>query len=129
MRELHSDTDPHDVSNAVVVLPADGSGAARRVFGGSDFGGPGEDKARAKLYTRREGDLIRTPGELWFHSDAVERLRNRVIERIRENGPLETPAYKDLIGTTRRTAMPLMELFDAERVTLRRDNARVLRGG
>ena len=36
-------------------------------------------------------------------------------------------AYKALIGTSRRTAVPLMELFDAERLTVRRGEVRRLR--
>ena len=40
-----------------------------------------------------------------------------------------TPDYKALIGTSRRTAVPLMELFDAQRLTLRRGNQRRLRAG
>jgi hypothetical protein len=46
-----------------------------------------------------------------------------------EHGVLETPRYKALIGTSRRTAVPLMELFDAQRLTLRRGNQRRLRTG
>ena len=47
----------------------------------------------------------------------------------RAHGELDTPAYKALIGTSRRTAVPLMELFDAERLTVRRGETRVLRRG
>ena len=32
-----------------------------------------------------------------------------------------------MIGTTRRTAVPLMELFDQEHLTVRNGDARVLR--
>ena len=40
---------------------------------------------------------------------------------------LDTQTYKALIGTTRRTAMPLMELLDAEHLTVRRGEIRRLR--
>jgi selenocysteine-specific elongation factor len=42
---------------------------------------------------------------------------------------LDTKTYKALIGTTRRTAVPLMELLDAERLTVRRGEVRRLRVG
>ena len=71
---------------------------------------------------------MRAPGELWFARDAVEALRGRVVEWIRAHGALDTPSYKKLIGTTRKHAVPLMELLDAQQVTLRRGEARVLRG-
>ncbi len=80
-------------------------------------------------HLEREGALVRTPGDLWFDRAAIDALRARVIEHLREHGRLETPVYKALIGTSRRTAVPLMELFDEEHVTARRGEARILRGG
>jgi selenocysteine-specific elongation factor len=80
-------------------------------------------------HLERGGTLVRTPGDLWFDAAAVSELRNRVTTHLLEHGTLDTPAYKSLIGTTRRTAVPLMELFDEEHLTLRRGDARVLRGG
>jgi selenocysteine-specific elongation factor len=79
-------------------------------------------------HLEREGALVRAPGELWFDRAAVEALRARVVAHLRERGGLETPDYKALIGTTRKHAVPLMELFDADRTTLRVGNRRVLRG-
>ena len=72
---------------------------------------------------------MRAPGELWFDAEAVRDLRQRVIAHLREHGRLETSTYKGLIGTSRRTAVPLMELLDDQHVTVRRGDARHLRGG
>jgi selenocysteine-specific elongation factor len=77
----------------------------------------------------REGVLVAAPDDFWFDRAAVDALRARVVEHLRAHRELETPAYKTLIGTTRKHAVPLMELFDRERVTLRVGNKRVLRGG
>jgi selenocysteine-specific elongation factor len=70
--------------------------------------------------------LVRAREDLWFDRAAVDALRERVLAHLREHGRLETPAYKALIGTSRRTAVPLMELFDDARVTLRRGDVRLL---
>jgi selenocysteine-specific elongation factor len=78
-------------------------------------------------HLEREGSLVRTPGDLWFDRAAVGELRERVIAHLREHETLETPAYKSLIGTTRKYAVPLMELFDAEHLTMRAGEARILR--
>jgi len=75
----------------------------------------------------REGVLVRAPGELWFDARAVAALRERVRRHFDDHDALDTKAYKALIGTTRRTAVPLMELLDAERLTARRGDVRVLR--
>jgi len=80
-------------------------------------------------HLEREGALVRAPGELWFDRAAIDALRERVIRFLGEHGRLETPAYKALIGTSRRSAVPLMELFDEQHVTARRGEARILYPG
>ena len=78
-------------------------------------------------HLEREEKLVRAPGDLWFDREAVDALRKRVIDHLREHGELTTPDYKALIGTTRRTVVPLMEFFDTEHLTIRRGETRVLR--
>ena len=78
-------------------------------------------------HLEREGKLVRAPGDLWFDAAAVEALRERLRAYFRDRDTLDTPTYKGLIGTTRRTAVPLMELLDTERFTARRGEVRVLR--
>jgi selenocysteine-specific elongation factor len=79
-------------------------------------------------HLERRGRLVRAGADLWFDRAAVDALRERVRAHLAEHGRLETPAYKTLIGTSRRTAVPLMELFDEEHVTLRRGDVRLPRG-
>ena len=78
-------------------------------------------------HLERDGRLVRAPGDLWFDRDAIDALRAKIVAHLSEHGALETPTYKTLIGTSRRTAVPLMELFDAERVTIRSRDVRKLR--
>jgi selenocysteine-specific elongation factor len=78
-------------------------------------------------HLERDGRLVRAPGDLWFDRDAIDALRAKIVAHLSEHGALETPTYKTLIGTSRRTAVPLMELFDAERVTIRSGDVRKLR--
>ena len=80
-------------------------------------------------HLEREGRLVRAPGDLWFDADAVEALRERMRAHFREHETLDTPTYKALIGTTRRTAVPLMELLDTLRFTKRRGEVRILLQG
>jgi selenocysteine-specific elongation factor len=79
-------------------------------------------------HLERQGRLVRAPGDLWFEASAVEALRQRMREHFAQHDTLDTQTYKSLIGTTRRTAVPLMELLDSERFTQRRGEVRILRG-
>jgi len=78
-------------------------------------------------HLEREGSLVRAPGDLWFDRAAVDTLRERIIAHLREHQTLDTQTYKSLIGTTRKWAVPLMELFDAEHLTMRAGENRILR--
>jgi selenocysteine-specific elongation factor len=49
------------------------------------------------------------------------------VEAIERDGSITLAGYRDAIGSTRRVAQALLEHFDAERVTLRRGEVRVLR--
>jgi len=89
----------------------------------------GEPLRNLLAHLVRAGQLVHAPGDLWFDRAAVDALREKLIAHLREHGRLETPDYKALIGTSRRTAVPLMELFDQEYLTLRSGDARVLRRG
>jgi selenocysteine-specific elongation factor len=92
--------------------------------------GLGEAAARDLLaHLEREHRIVRARPDLWFDARAVEALRQRVREHFAARDELDTPAYKALIGTSRRTAVPLMELFDAERLTVRVGEVRKLRRG
>jgi len=71
---------------------------------------------------------VRTRGDLWFDAAAIAALRRRILAHFASNDRLETQDYKALIGTSRRTAVPLMEHFDDEHLTIRSGEVRILRG-
>ena len=91
------------------------------------LGATQESLGNLLAHLEREGRLVRAPGDLWFDAAALETLRERMRAHFREHDTLDTRSYKALIGTTRRTAVPLMELLDTERFTTRRGDVRILR--
>ncbi len=78
-------------------------------------------------WLERTGEIVRAPGDLFFHAGAVDGLRDRVRAHLAETGEIDTATYKGLIGATRKHVVPLMELFDEEKLTARRGDVRVLR--
>jgi selenocysteine-specific elongation factor len=91
------------------------------------LGTPRERLQDLLAHLKREGHLVRAPGDLWFDAAAVAALRERILAHFASHDRLETKDYKALIGTTRRTAVPLMEYFDDIRLTTRSAEARILR--
>ena len=93
----------------------------------ADEVGVGKDHFATLMgFLEHQGKVVRTKGDLFFDAGAVADLRARVIAHFDANDTLDTPTYKALIGTTRRTAVPLMEHFDSTHVTARRGEARYL---
>jgi len=80
------------------------------------------DKARAqKIVTLllRDKVLIKVSDELVFHREALEGLRKLMAEQKKKTPKIDVGAFKDIIGVTRKYAIPLLEYLDRERVTRR----------
>jgi selenocysteine-specific elongation factor len=85
------------------------------------------DKARAQQIVTlllRDKVLIKVSDELVFHRTALEHLRKVIVEQKKKTPKIDVAAFKDLIGVTRRYAIPLLEYLDRERVTRRVGDAR-----
>jgi selenocysteine-specific elongation factor len=87
------------------------------------------DKVRAeKIVTLllRDRVLVKIGDDLVFHRDALEGLRKMVVAQKSKTPKLNVVAFKDLIGVTRKYAIPLLEWLDRERVTRRVGDERVI---
>jgi selenocysteine-specific elongation factor len=87
------------------------------------------DKARAhKIVTLllRDRVLVKVGDDLVFHRDALDGLRKLVIAQKAKTPKLNVVAFKDLLGVTRKYAIPLLEYLDRERVTRRIGDERLI---
>jgi selenocysteine-specific elongation factor len=93
--------------------------------------GPGAARAEdAELarFLERAGRLVRL-GDGWAVSTATyERARSLVLEECAAAGQVTLARFRDLAGCGRRDAQLLLERLDADGVTRRLGEARVLRG-
>jgi selenocysteine-specific elongation factor len=75
------------------------------------------------------GALVRVQGEMFFHSQALEHLKNLLRQYATEHEPerlIDVAKFKDLAGVSRKYAIPLLEYFDSERITRRAGDKRVI---
>ncbi len=87
------------------------------------------DKARAqKLVTLllRDRVLIKLADDLVFHHTALEGLRQMMAAQKSKTPKIDVPTFKDLIGVTRKYAIPLLEYLDQQRVTRRVGDERII---
>jgi selenocysteine-specific elongation factor len=86
-----------------------------------------EDRDLARALEER-GDLVRLGTEGWAVTRAAyERARTLAVEECRRAGRLTLARFRDLVGTGRRDAQLLLERLDADGVTRRVGDERVLR--
>jgi len=83
------------------------------------------DLFQVLLESRR---LVRVKESLFFHADALEAIQEKLVALLRERKEIGPGDIKDLLGISRKYAIPLLEFFDARRVTTRVGERRVLRG-
>ncbi len=73
-----------------------------------------------------EGFLVHVAGDLYLHADADADMRRRVTERLSQQaGGLTVAEIRDLLGTTRKYAVPLCEYLDRVGVTRREGDLRL----
>jgi selenocysteine-specific elongation factor len=73
-----------------------------------------------------EGFLVHIAEDIYLHADAETEMRRRVAERLRQ-GPGATVAdIRDLLGSTRKYAVPICEYLDRIGLTRREGDLRVL---
>ncbi len=70
--------------------------------------------------------LIRVNQETVFHANALEEAKNRLVEYFETNEEIALADFRDLLKTSRKYAVSLLEYFDQARVTKRQGDNRVL---
>jgi selenocysteine-specific elongation factor len=89
---------------------------------------PVDDRTLAE-FLEREGALVRVGDGLAVGREAYERARALVVEEAGREGKVTLARFRDLAGISRRPAQLLLERMDADGITRRVGDERVLRRG
>jgi selenocysteine-specific elongation factor len=82
---------------------------------------------RALAFLVDNGSIVKLKDDILLHRDSVKEAAEIIDKAIREKGPIEAAQFRDLVGTTRKYVIPLLEHLDGIGVTQRVENKRVLR--
>ena len=74
-----------------------------------------------------EKELIRIKDDLYFLREHIVELKQKLISFLEKNKELTPGDFKEITGVTRKYAIPLLEYFDREKVTMRKGDVRLLR--
>ena len=77
-------------------------------------------------YLTRHGTVHRVTPELYFHNEAIETTRQALEGYLRENREITIGEARDLLNSSRKYVLPLLEYFDQQRFTKRVGDKRKL---
>ena len=72
------------------------------------------------------GRAYRVSADLFFDAQAISEAKEALAAHLKAGGPGTAAALKEVMGTSRKFAMPLLERFDAEGFTRRNGDEREL---
>jgi len=75
-----------------------------------------------------EGTIIKAKEDMYFHREAVEKLKGELIQFLRFHHEITTAQFKEMTKVSRKYAIPLIEYFDNSKITIRVGEKRLLRG-
>ncbi|WP_410506355.1 selenocysteine-specific translation elongation factor [Haloimpatiens sp. FM7315] len=72
------------------------------------------------------GDLVKTDEECIFSLKCYEEAREKIVSYMKENGEITPKEARDILDTSRKYVVSILEHFDGEKITRRLENKRVL---
>jgi selenocysteine-specific elongation factor len=85
------------------------------------------DDRELASFLEREGRLVRLGDGLALGTAAYEEARRLMVEECEQAGSITLARFRDLLGTGRKPAQLVLERFDADGLTRRVGDERVLR--
>ena len=75
----------------------------------------------------RDGSVVRITTDMYFLASSIDQLRTTLRKFLSEKGEMTAAAFRDLIGSTRKYTIPLLEHFDRDGLTIRIGDIRRLK--
>ena len=76
----------------------------------------------------KQKEIVKITDEFTFSANAIEELKKAIREFAdgTQDRVVDVPKFKEIAGVSRKYAIPLLEYFDRERVTVRAGDKRVV---
>jgi selenocysteine-specific elongation factor len=89
--------------------------------------GKGHDKALLQVLLD-QGRAVRLKENVVFHRSNLMKAESLLVQYLRDHREITPIEFKDLLGVSRKYAIPLLEYFDSQKLTIRVGDKRILRG-
>jgi selenocysteine-specific elongation factor len=121
-----------------VYIPGSGAGLGERAaeaqalearLAEAGFSPVPVDDSELARFLENAGRLVRIGDGLAIGSDAYGQAKSALVDECRSAGTITLARFRDLLGISRKPAQLLLERFDADGITRRIGDERVLRRG
>ena len=92
-----------------------------------DLGAERGKVAEVVRVMEREKSIVRVATDLYFLADCVDNVKAVLYKYLSENGEITAATFRDLLGSSRKYTIALLEYFDREGITVRIGDARRLK--
>jgi len=75
----------------------------------------------------REGRAIKVKSDIFYAPAPFALIQEKLIDHLKEKGEITPGEFRDLTGLSRKFMIPLLEYFDAQKITIRVGDKRILR--
>ncbi|MCD5406928.1 MAG: selenocysteine-specific translation elongation factor [Desulfotomaculum sp.] len=87
-----------------------------------------ETAAEYLAYLSRVGKIRQITEDIYLHIDIFNQAKEKIIDYLAKEKTISVGEARDLLQTSRKYILPLLEYFDRERLTRRLEDKRVLGG-
>jgi selenocysteine-specific elongation factor len=85
----------------------------------------GKDTEELIVYLTEQGQVSRVGEEMMIAGPVLEVAANRTREFLKANGKISVSDFRDMLGTSRKYALPLLEWMDEQKITRRAGDERL----
>jgi len=75
----------------------------------------------------RDGSVVRVTTDMYFLASSIEQLRATLKNYLTDKGEMTAASFRDLINSSRKYTIPLLEYFDRDGLTIRIGDVRRLK--
>ncbi|HWI53402.1 MAG TPA: selenocysteine-specific translation elongation factor [Symbiobacteriaceae bacterium] len=85
----------------------------------------GKDTEELIVYLTEQGQVVRVGEDMIIAAPVLEEAARRTREFLKANGKIGVSDFRDLLGTSRKYALPLLEWMDEQKITRRAGDERL----
>ncbi len=77
----------------------------------------------------RQGEIVRVTTELYYLKDSIDRIKSDLYSYFENHEEMSAATFRDILQSSRKYTIPVLEHFDRTGVTVRVDDVRKLKTG